>query len=129
MSKFQFLRKAAKFKAEIPVILDKMANNAVHQFKVTNFDSAGFVDGGVKKWSPNKVQDGRQQLVKTGRGRESIRTLVKTFYSRTVGTDVPYMGYHNEGTKHLPQRKIIGNSKELEMKNGKVIIEHLKRIV
>lgn len=129
MSKFQFLRKATKFKSEIPTILDKMANNAIQQFKVDNFDKAGFVDGGVKKWTPNKVQDGRQQLVNTGRMRESIRTLEKTFYTRIIGSDVPYAKYHNEGTKRLPQRKFIGNSKELEMKNGKVIIEHLKRII
>lgn len=129
MSKFQFLRKAAKFKAQVPSMLDRMANNAVNHFKVTNFDAKGFVDETVKPWTPIKNSDGRQPLVKTGRLRGSITILGRSLNSRLVGSSVPYAAYHNEGTSRLPQRKMIGNSKSLEKKNGLVIIGTLKRIV
>ncbi len=129
MSKFQFLRKAAKFKAQVPTMLDRMANNAVNHFKVTNFDAKGFVDMTVKSWAPIKNNDGRQPLVKTGRMRDSITVLGRSLYSRVVGSNVPYAPYHNAGTDRLPQRKFIGNSKQLEKKNGLVIIGTLKRIV
>jgi len=129
MSKFQFLRKAAKFKAAVPQMLDRMANNAVNHFKVTNFDSKGFVDVTLRPWAPIKNSDGRQPLVKTGRLRGSITVLGRSLNSRLVGSNVPYAAYHNEGTSRLPQRKMIGNSKTLEKKNGLVIIGTLKRIV
>jgi len=129
MSKFQFLRKAAKFKAQVPAMLDRMANNAVNHFKVTNFDAKGFVDVTLRPWVPIKNSDGRQPLVKTGRLRGSITVLGRSLNSRLVGSNVPYAAYHNEGTSRLPQRKMIGNSKTLEKKNGLVIIGTLKRIV
>jgi len=129
VSKFNFLRKAAKFRQAMPQLLDRMANNAVYQFKVVNFDAKGFVDGSLKPWKPNKVDTGHQQLVKTGRMRESIRVLGKTFNSRLVGSDVPYAEYHNDGTTRLPQRKFIGNAKQLELKNGKLLIQTIKSIV
>jgi len=129
MSKFQFLRKAAKFKSQVPQLLDRMANNAVYQFKVINFDASGFVDSSIKKWTPNKVNTGHQQLVNTGRMRESIRVLGKTSNSRLVGSDVPYAGYHNDGATRLPQRKFVGNSRQLEMKNGKLLMQVIKSIV
>ena len=128
MSKFQLARKAVKFRSEIPRLLDRMANNAVYQFKVINFDAKGFVDGSVKAWKPNKMNTGHQQLVDTGRMRESIRVLGKSFNSRLVGSDVPYAPFHNSGTERLPQRKFVGNSKQLELKNGKLLIQVIKSI-
>lgn len=129
MSKFHFNQKAEKFRMAKQTILDRMANNAVYQFKVINFDASGFVDFGVKKWAPRKESsNSRQLLVKSGRGRESITVLKKSIDSRIVGTVVPYMAYHNSGTTNLPQRKIIGNSKALEEKNLKVINEEMRKI-
>jgi phage gpG-like protein len=129
MSKFHFLRKAALLKSAKPVILDQMANNAVYHFKVTNFDAAGFVDNGVKKWAPIKNGNGRQPLVKTGRMRESITILRRSVNARVVGSVVPYASYQNDGTKNLPQRKFIGDSKQLGNKNKRVLIDAIKKIV
>lgn len=129
MSKFQFLRKAARFKQQVPRLLDRMANNAVYQFKVVNFDASGFVDSTIQRWEPNQKPDGRQQLVKTGRMRESIRKLSSTYWSRLIGSDVPYAEFHNEGTSRLPQRKFIGESKQLLVKNGRILIQTIKSIV
>lgn len=129
MSKFQFLRKAAKFRIAKQQALDSMANNAVYHFKVTNFDSSGFVDFGVKKWAPIKNGKGRQPLVKTGRMRESITVLKRSGNSRVIGSVVPYAGYQNEGTKNIPARKFVGNSRQLAEKNLKVLIQAVKKVV
>lgn len=125
MSKFRFDLKAKKFRGMKAKLLDEMANNAVNEFKVVSFDKKSF-DG--KAWAPNKVTDGRQQLVKTGRMRQSITILERMPDSRVVGSNVPYAVYHNEGAKHLPQRKFIGKNKKLEAKNKKVIMKYLKTL-
>lgn len=126
MSKFNFTAKAAKFRSNEGRILDLCANNAVVEFKVNAFDNHG-LNG--QKWAPNKVQTGRQQLVDTSRMRNSIRVLKRAAHSRTVGTDVPYAEFHNKGTAHLPQRKFIGRSKELEAKNKALILREIRKIV
>jgi phage gpG-like protein len=126
MSKFHFDQKAAKFRSQKSAILEKMANNAVYQFKVVNFDRASF-DG--KPWAPRKVADGsRQMLVRTGRMRQSITIISRSADRVIVGSLVPYAKYHNEGTKNLPQRKFIGKSKDLDLKNKRVLLDAVKRI-
>lgn len=126
MSKFKFREKAMKFRSKKSAILERMANNAVIYFKVDSFDKRSF--NGVP-WAPNKVQDGRQQLVKTGRMRQSINILSRTSDSIKVGSNVPYAKYHNEGTKNLPKRQFIGSSKELEDKNNRYLLDQINRIV
>jgi len=126
MSKFKFAEKAQKFRSKKQVLLERMANNAVYEFKVVAFDRRG-LDG--NRWVPNKEDSGHQQLVNTGRMRQSIKILRRTSDSRFVGSDVPYAEYHNQGAKHLPQRKFIGNSKELEEKNRKLVLEYASKIV
>jgi phage gpG-like protein len=126
MSKFKFREKAMKFRSKKSAILEKMANNAVTYFKVDTFDKRSF-DG--VPWAPNKEQDGRQQLVRTGRMRQSITILSRTSDSVVVGSSVPYAKYHNEGTKHLPKRQFIGSSKELEEMNNRYLLTEINRIV
>lgn len=126
MSKFRFRDKAVRFRTQKSAILEKMANNAVNYFKVESFDSRSF-DG--VPWAPNKKQDGRQQLVKTARMRQSITILERTNNSRKVGSNVPYAKYHNEGTKHLPKRQFIGNARKLEAQNKKYLMSQISKIV
>lgn len=126
MSKFHFDRKAVKFRSRKSAILEKMANNSVQYFKVDTFDNKAF---NGKSWSPNKVSTGRQQLVKTGRMRESISVLRRTTDSIIVGSNVPYAQYHNEGSKNLPQRKFIGSSAVLEQRNKMVLLQMTSRIL
>lgn len=126
MSKFHFDKKAQVFRSRKSAILEKMANNAVHVFKVETFDNKSF-DG--RPWKPNKVSDGRQQLVKTGRMRQSITILRRSTEYITVGSNVPYAAYHNSGTNRLPQRKFIGKNRALEQKNKKLLIDMTKNII
>lgn len=121
MSKFHFDRKAQKFRSSKSALLEKMANNAVVAFKVDAFDNKS-LNG--KAWIPNKVDTGRQQLVKTSRMRTSITILKRTPDSRTVGSDVPYAKFQNN-EKH----EFIGNDRVLELKNKKLIIDFTGKIV
>lgn len=114
MSKFHFDRKAQKFRTRKSVLLEKMANNAVHTFKVDAFDNRS-LNG--KTWVPNKVQTGRQQLVKTGRMRTSISIIKRMTNSIIIGSEVPYAKYQNNA-KH----EFIGNDRVLELKNKKLIL-------
>jgi phage gpG-like protein len=130
MSKFAFNKLAAKMRAELPGILDIMANNAVNHFKVDNFNAEGFIDESVERWKPRKSKRdnaGRRLLVKTGRGRESIKLLYRYGNVRKIGTLVPYMKYHNEGTNRLPRRQFIGNSRVLERRNALVVDRWLRK--
>lgn len=123
MSKFRFDRKAMNFRSKKSRLLERMANNAVNHFKVEVFDSRSF-DG--KSWAPNNVQDGRQQLVKTGRLRQGYKIAGRTQNSIKVINDVPYAVYHNEGTKHLPKRQLIGETRKLRATNTKLIDNYLR---
>lgn len=121
MSKFHFDRKAQKFRSRKSAILERMANNAIHVFKVEAFDNRSF-DG--KAWVPNKIPTGRQQLVKTSRMRSSISIIRRTADSRTVGSEVPYAKYQNN-EKH----RFIGNNRALEAKNKRVLLEMTGKIL
>lgn len=125
MSKFRFDAKAQTAKTQKGVLLLRMANEAVNYFKVDVFDSKSFDGVG---WKPNIKQDGRQQLVKTGRMRESIRVLSKTNNTIIVGSDVPYANFHNEGSGRMPKRQFIGEAKKLKLKFEIYISDYLKRV-
>lgn len=132
MSKFRFDILAEKMRHDLPVILDIMANNAVNHFKIENFNAQGFVDDNVSRWEPRKSKKddaGRKILVKTGRGRESIKILSRSGMTREVGTEVPYMKYHNEGTSKLPKRQFIGPSKKLDRKNADVLTRRFNKLI
>jgi phage gpG-like protein len=126
MSKFKFREKAQKFRSRKSAILEKMANNAVIYFKVDSFDKQSF-DG--RHWAPLKKPDGRQPLVKTGRMRQSITILKRTSDTRLVGSEVPYAGFQNRGTAHIPGRQFIGHSRELEAKNKAYLIQQTGNIL
>jgi phage gpG-like protein len=80
-----------------------------------------------KPWSPRKGNgDGarssrRSLLVKSGRLRKSIRLTRVTSNSASIGTNVSYAKYHNEGTERLPQRQFIGKSAELTRRLQRMI--------
>lgn len=128
MSKFKFKDKALRrLRPKAMIALDKMANNAVHEFKVESFRSKSF-DG--RAWAPRKDPSNRRQLlVRTGTMRSSITVLRKSMNSRLVGSMVPYASYHNSGTRRLPKRQFIGNSRALRLKNQMVLRHYLRTVL
>lgn len=80
-----------------------------------------------KPWAPRKVDgDGarsgrRSLLVKSGRLRKSIRLTKVTSNSVSIGTNVPYAKYQNDGTATIPQRQFIGKSTALNRRLQRMI--------
>src|SRR5690606_24343003 len=93
------------------VLAFRVARAAENQFK-DNFRQGGFLSEYLEKWEPRKKPDpGRAILVKSGRLKRSITAIPGSNFNRiTIASDVPYAGYHNQGTQRLPQRKFIGES-------------------
>jgi phage gpG-like protein len=63
-----------------------------------------------RPWKPLKHREGLA-LLDTGRLRASITHRV-TGSVVEVGTNVPYAGFHNAGTKHIPARTFLALSPE-----------------
>jgi len=131
MSKFKFDKKASNFRSSKSKLLETLANNAINQFKVKNFDAQGFVDTTVQKWAPRKndKDPSRKILVKTGRLRQSITVVGRTNDSVKVGTAVTYAQYINNGTEHMKARKFIGKSDVLDRKNKSIINKYVKGVL
>lgn len=99
-----------------------LANNSVNFFKVTVFDAQGWISGGTNRWVDRKKPDpGRKLLVKTGIGRQSIQIQKIGLDYAIIEAAAPYMKYHNEGTKNIPQRKFMGESATLNRANNMII--------
>lgn len=131
MSKFGFNKLAKRIETQVQPVLDHMANNAVNFFKVDVFEAQGFIDETVQRWPGRKSKRdnaGRKLLVKSGKGRASIKVLSRSKYSRRVGTAVPYMELHNVGTSRLPKRQFIGQSRRLERQNLKLLNRFLQSV-
>jgi phage gpG-like protein len=78
-------------------ILPDIVADEIMGFVLDNYEKAAF-DG--QAWAPRKDGDtSRALLVKTGRGRRSIRVLRKTRNVVSVGTDLDYMIAHNDGAE------------------------------
>lgn len=121
MSKFRFREKVKKFEVKKRAIIEKMAVNALNYFKVETFDKRSF-DG--KPWAPLKNDAGRQPLVKTGRMRNGFKynKYFGTYITRVdIVNNVPYFQYHNEGTKTIPKRQMMGDSKQLLRRNAALL--------
>ena len=97
----------------------KFARTAEEHFK-ENFELGGFLDGGLEPWAPrtSDLDPGRAILVKSGDLKQSIQGTVPQPGKIVISTDIVYARAHNEGVpeRNLPQRKIIGHSKELDEK-------------
>jgi phage gpG-like protein len=87
------------FKRLLLTIPPQMGTIAVNFFK-TRFLAQAWTDEAASPWparKPNKKNNGRGILIKSGRLRNSPRIMNVTSGSVTVGTDVPYAEVHNEG--------------------------------
>ena len=121
----------------------KLATTAQHHFR-DNFQKSGFVDDGVKPWKRSKRQDDPKHPDRAYKTLLSRRDhLYKSISKKTepakaiVYTEVPYAKAHNEGTstagrKHnvrIPKRQFMGESKQLNSKFKKVIVDELEKIL
>lgn len=79
----------------------------------SNFASRGGEVGGWAPYGAWSVRAGQPAaLVRTGRLMESLTSLRGAPNdigpkSATFGTDVPYAGFHQDGTREMPMRKVV----------------------
>ena len=121
--------KFADLAKELPIIL---GNEAKNFFVDAIIKDGGFTDTTLIPYKPRKRGSrrnaGRRILIDSGRLYRSIQVKRRSMRSVTIGTDVPYASYHNEGIEgRLPKRQFIGNSKTLESKLEKEIVKELDK--
>lgn len=109
----------------IPFAVGKMARQEFAE----SFQMQRFNDDGTTTWKkPQRAISGtkaynsatpaartRKTLFGSGSAnlRNSLEFKVPSPRRTTIGTDVPYARYHNEGTRPQPQRKFLGYSRRI----------------
>lgn len=104
-------------------MLMRMLGIKLEQQTVRHFQIGAGPDG---PWAP--TQRGGQILVNTGRLMGSIQNVVHSD-SVSVGTNVHYGRYHQEGTRRMPARAFLGLSQSDMDEVKQVIVEYLDRLV
>ena len=137
-------KRVNKFKEEIPIVVAEESKN--HYLK--GFEKGGGqTDKSASGWKKRKLklrdfssgrktrlkakrQKGRALLVDTGQLRNDIDVRKTSFNEIVIGTDATdYASFHNEGTEHLPQREIIGESRELDKKIENIIKKEISNVI
>lgn len=113
-------RKAKAMARAQQVVIPKLIGNEVVNFALDNFRRQGYLGDVFEPWRKRKPTSRRSStraiLVQSGRGRRSIRVTRADANIVAVGSDVPYMKAHNEGSTELVTvkehtRKIYGVTK------------------
>lgn len=118
----------AREKRILPVVI---GNKVKNHFKLGFRKGGGQTDDSRGGWKPRKVNTGRRRaiLVKSGNLRADLRRRETSFNRTVVGTRaVDYSSYHNEGTRKLPKREHIGDSREMNRAIEKLIEKKLDNI-
>jgi len=105
------------------LIITKIANNTVNYFQGKVFDTEGAALGSRWKKSERAKKDGGKTLVKTGKGKRSIKEIVLSDSKAIIKPSVKYMDHHQTGT-----RPFMGNSRELLLQNEKIIDKEMAKI-
>jgi phage gpG-like protein len=114
---------------------EAMAEYQVGTVNKRQFDEQGSVDTG--KWSPlsppyarfkARVRPGRPLLVFDGDLRKEMTVPGKGVYEvgpkgMTVGTDISYAKYHQNGTPNMPARPLIGTPREADKRQFEKILQ------
>lgn len=129
MNKLRLRKKLKEYKRKRLTTIRKIAKNSVIFFKVKNFGVEGFIDSSVDRWKPRKKKRPGRLLVKTGKGRASIREKSVSTKGAVIEAGADYMKYHNEGTKHLPKRQFMGNSGKLDKENVRIIKREFRNVL
>lgn len=114
-------------KVNLPIRISKIARD----YFLESFKNEGF---NGKKWEqvhrriagtaeyryPKKKDLSRRTRgILLGKSRNLFKSIVNSQREASwrrieLGSDVPYAGYHNEGTDNLPKRQFMGHTPELD---------------
>jgi hypothetical protein len=123
---FQFGSSQAAFKVFQRTAPKKVANNSLNHF-LKGFRQGGKqTDASKSGWQARqttaKRNQGRGILIDTGALRRSIKVLKSTWKEIIIGSQgIAYAARHNEGLKGMPQREFVGDSKDLDESNKKLL--------
>lgn len=131
MDKLGFGNKIKAFASAKKRIMRAVAQNSLTFFKVKSFDDQGFTDRTLSRWAPRKENrdSDRKLLVDSSAGRSSIHIAKQTDEMALIAAEAEYMRFHNEGTKKLPKRKFMGDSKVLDAQNKKIIGREMRGVL
>lgn len=114
---------------QVPQLFEGLQSVA-RRFIITNFRKQGFQDGSLKPWKDKKIKDGRNILV-----GKSNPHMMQSFHfdkmnkeSIRITNTKGYSGYHNDGTKKLAERRMIGKSKTLDKMIDNDIERRIKKV-
>jgi phage gpG-like protein len=111
------------FKRKAPKLI---ANESLNHYKKGFIQGGGQTDDSKSGWEPRQPgarrNIGRGILVDTGALHRSLQVLKATFQEIIIGTTrIPYAARHNEGLAGMPKREYVGDSKELNENNVKLL--------
>lgn len=95
---FNIRRVETHFKAVLQYAPGMLANDALNFF-LDRFSQQNWLDNYPEAWPAKKVRDGRSLLIRSGRGRRSVRITEVITAGFAIGTDEEYMKAHNTGFK------------------------------
>ncbi len=101
-----------KYEKAVQSWVDEVPKIAIKFFQ-SSFTNGGFTDTTLVRWKKRKIDRPYPILMRTKRLRNSIKMMGRTKYSVSIGTELNYAKYHNNGTGRLPKRQFIGESTKL----------------
>ena len=107
------------------LVPNEVAKVAIKDFK-DNFKEQGF-DG--DPWAKRKKAKNYPILNNTGKLKNSIKAIIKTFRKIIITATADYAKYHQSGTGDIPARPFIGQSDDLTIKTEKEIIKILDKTI
>ena len=142
MGKWNFAKlekEMPRLKRELPIICGDLAVN----FFRDSFNKQGFDSSNVQKWKEvqrrisgtkahkyaTKSARTRAILVKSGALRRATLRKYTSFAKTVIINEMPYAKVHNEGSKNMPKRQFIGQSKSLDKKTIQEIDRYVKKIL
>ena len=99
-----YVRMKDEMRKTILALPKKVGAEAVN-FALGNFRRQGFLGYTLQPWQPRKSGKGGAILVRSGRGRRSIRIMQSSQDTVVIGSNLPYMKAHNEGFRGTVQVK------------------------
>lgn len=88
------------------------------------FDTEGSKILGTK-WAKRKKAYSHPILNKTGKLRGSPAQESLTSTRLTITSRTPYYKYHQQGTRTVPQRQIMGHSEEMQIQAVDIVANHI----
>lgn len=108
--------------------LPRMAGVVAVNFSKERFRSQNWLSSTSKPWQSRKrqIKGKRGVLIRSGRLKRSIRIVMTSHNSVTIGTDVPYAQIHNEGGRVNVTQNVSSHNRKAHSRRRKGRKESVK---